>query len=126
MNLHSIAAPHVAAVNPMVFADWQQSTGATPNPDYSRTPQYAPAVRVSVQSQALTYKDLLQLDGININGEARAFYVNGNIEGVSRPDARGGDLFTLSDGSSWLATHVLENWSFTSGWTKVAVVKQTP
>lgn len=124
MNLHNIVAPCIAAVNPMITAAWKQSSGATVAPDYSRTPQYVTVNGVQVQSQALTYKDLMQLDGINLGGESRAYYVNGNIEGVSRPDARGGDLFELTDGSTWLVVHVLENWSFTSGWTKCAVVKQ--
>ncbi len=126
MNLHALVAPYVSAVNPMIIAGWQQSNGATKNADYSSTPTYAPSVNVQVQMQALTYKDLMQLDGININGEARAMYVNGNIEGVNRPDARGGDLFTLPDMSVWLVVHVLENWSATAGWTKVACVKQVP
>lgn len=126
MNLHEIVAPCVAAVNPMVTADWQRSTGATKNADYSRSPSYAAAVPIQVQMQALTYKDLMQLSGININGEARAMYVSANVQGVNRPDGRGGDIFTLSDQSVWLAAHILENWNSTSGWTKVAVVKQVP
>jgi hypothetical protein len=125
VNLHAIVAPVVAAVNPMATATWKQSSGATVNVDYSRTSTYVTVNGVQVQMQALTYKDLMMLDGIAMNGEARALYVNGNIEGVSRPEARGGDLFTLADSSIWLVVHVLENWSATSGWTKVAVVRQT-
>ena len=74
--------------------------------------------------QALTFKDLTQLSGVNLNGEARAMYINGLIEGVDRPSQRGGDIITLADGSIWLVAHVLENWNATAGWTKVAVTRQ--
>ena len=126
MNLHNIVSGAIGAINPNVSASWQQSSGQTQGADYSPTPQYYPAVTVSVQMQALTFRDLSQLSGINLAGEARAFYVNGNIEGVNRPDAKGGDLFTLTDGSIWLCVHVLENWNATASWTKVAVVRQMP
>ena len=77
-----------------------------------------------VQMQALQYKDLMQLAALNINGEKRALYVNGEVEGVLRPNNQGGDLFTMPDGSVWLVVQVLENWNTTAGWTKCAVVKQ--
>lgn len=124
MNLHGIVSAAISAVNPNVTADWQQSIGNTTNADFSRTPSYATAVSVEVQSQAFTFRDLAQLSGVNLAGEARAFYVNGNVQGVLRPDARGGDLFTLDDGSVWLVVHVLENFSFSANWTKVAAVRQ--
>ena len=124
MNLHNIAGACVAAVNPWINGQYQKSNGYTTAGDGTRTPSYLATVSVQIQMQALTYKDLVQIDGLNINGEARAMYVNGNFEGVARPDGRGGDLITLPDASIWLIVHVLENWYGTDGWTKFAVVKQ--
>jgi len=124
VNLHGIAAPYIAAVNPMITVTWKKSTGSVQNDDFTRTPSYQTVNGVLAQRQALTYKDLQQLDGININGEACALYVNGDAVGVLRPDGKGGDLFLMPDESVWLAVHVLENWNATAGWTKVAVVKQ--
>ena len=124
MNLHSIVGPCVAAVNPWIIGQYQQSNGYTTAADGTRAPAYLAAVSVQIQQQALTYKDLIQVDGLNLNGEKRAFYVSGNWEGVSRPDGRGGDLITLPDASVWLIAQVLENWYSTDGWAKVAVVKQ--
>lgn len=125
MNLHSIVGPIVAAVNPWVSATIQASQGYTTNPDGSRIPAYAAPVNVQVQMQAMTYRDLVQVDGLNINGEKRAMYINGTWEGVMRPDGRGGDLITLPDASVWLVVQVLENWGYQDGWTKVAVVRQS-
>lgn len=124
MNLHGIAAAYVSAVNPCVLAKWQKSTGSTTAADGSRTPSYDPARWISIQMQPMTYKDLMQVNGLNLGGEKRAVYVNHDIEAVIRSDIRGGDLITLLDGSVWLVVQPLENFGASSGWTKVAVVRQ--
>jgi len=124
MNLHNIAGQYVAAVNPWLTAQYQQSNGYTTAGDGTRTPSYATAVPVQVQKQPMQYRDLVQLDGLNLNGEKAAFYVNGNWQGVARPTNQGGDLITLPNGSKWLVVMLLENWSEMDGWSKVACVLQ--
>ena len=124
MNLRGLVNSYTQQVNPNIVAQYLQSTGYTTSSSGKRTPSFAPAVPVTVQMQALTYKDLQQMSGVNLNGEARAIYVSGDWKGVARPDMRGGDLFALPDGSSWLVVHVLENWNTTAGWTKVAATRQ--
>ena len=124
MNLNAIAASVVAAVNPWSTASYQQSTGSTTADSGRRTPTYSTAVPVRCQVQALTFKDLAQIQGLNLNGEKRAIYVDGDWRGVSRPDVRGGDLITLEDSRVWLVVQVLENWHDTDGWCKVAVTLQ--
>lgn len=124
MNLHSIVAPCIAAINPMVTGQYQQSSGYATAADGSRSPAFAAAITVNVQRQPMTFKDLQQVSGLNLNGERAAFFVTGNLEAVSRPDQRGGDVITLADGSIWLVVQPLENWAPTSGWVKVAVVRQ--
>jgi hypothetical protein len=76
------------------------------------------------QVQTLTFRDLAQLDGINLQGERRALYLNGSWAGVLRPEVKGGDLVTLPDGSLWLVALVLENWWLTAGWCKCAATRQ--
>lgn len=124
MNLHNIVGPIVAAVNPFTKATLQISTGYTTAADGTQVPAYAPAIAVTVQRQALQYNDLVQIQGLNIQGEKAAFYVSGNWQGVVRPDRKGGDILTLADGTVWLVVQVLENWSSTDGWAKVAAVRQ--
>lgn len=77
----------------------------------------------SGQVQSLTWKDLQQLDGINMNGERRAIYLNGVYDAVVRSLRKGGDLITRQDGSVWLVAHVLEYWDHAT-WVKLAVVLQ--
>ena len=124
MNLHAIAGPIVAIVNPWVTAMISVSTGYTTNADGSRTPSYASPIPVNVQKQPLTYTDLVQTEGINIQGEKCALYISGNYDGVVREDGTGGDLITLPSGSVWLVVQVLENWAEENGWVKVAAVRQ--
>ncbi len=124
MNLHQIVGPIVAAVNPWQSAQYKRSTGYATGADGKRTPAYATATDVQVQMQALQYKDLIQVNGLNLNGEKRAMYCMGQVSGVMRPDGTGGDLFVLPDNTVWLVVVMLENWNTTAGWTKVAVVKQ--
>ena len=125
MNRHGIVSPYIAAINPWVTISIQSSAGYTTNPDGSRVPTYAAPQSILAQVQSLQYNDMMQLDGINIEGERRALYLNGNWDGVERPDGKGGDILTFPDGSNWLVVLVLENWSSTDGWVKVAVTRQT-
>jgi hypothetical protein len=123
MNLHSIVAPYVGTVNPPLLCSLQSSTGYTTS-NYGRTPTYAAPVNVEVQCQALSYSDLRMLDSLNISGKRLAGYLTGNWDGVVRSETKGGDLVTLPDGSIWLCAYVLENWSLSSGWTKVCLTLQ--
>lgn len=125
MNLHGLVGGIVAAVNPWVTAQYRQAAGTyTTAADGKRAPTFLPDVDLDVQMQALTYQDLVQLQGLNLGGEKRALYVAGDIRAVDRPDKRGGDLFVMPDGTIWLVAQILENWNTTAGWTKVAIVKQ--
>ncbi len=87
-------------------------------------PAYAAPVSVQVQMQSLTYQDLQQLDGVNIQGERRAMYLNGDWNGLVREDQKGGDLITLPNGTIWLVAQVLENWCDLNGWVKLCVTRQ--
>jgi hypothetical protein len=124
VNLNSIVGGCVAAVNPWVIATIQASAGYAAGPDGTQAPAYAAPVPIQAQVQSLQYNDIVQLDSLNIQGERRAMYLNGDWEGIVRADQKGGDLITLPDGSVWLVALVLENWSDTGGWVKVAVTMQ--
>jgi len=123
VNLHQRVSGIISRVNPMLTVTVRHATGVTQNADFTRVPTYSTTTMLG-QVQALTSAELAQVDGLNIQGEKLAIYVNGNLEGVSRPDNAGGDLVTLPDGSVWLVTIMLENWNRMDGWTKAAIVRQ--
>lgn len=123
MNLHGIVSGAISTINPFVPGSMQISTGYTTAEDGSRVSTYG-TVHGSLQVQALTYQDLKQLDGVNMNGERRAIYFYGQFNGVLRPAKKGGDLVTVAKGVNagiWLIAQVLEQWP---DWCKAAVTRQ--
>lgn len=121
MNLHAVVRGPINAINPDVPATLFASTGWTTQPDGTRVPAYGPAVQMMAQVQALSWKDLQMLDGVNIAGEARAIYLYGDWRSVIRPEKAGGDLIVV-EGAKWLIVKALETWAV--GWSKVAAVRQ--
>ena len=113
----------IGTVNPLVDCTLQTSAGYTLGSDFAQVPIYSTFYPVPCQIQALTARDLRQIDAINLQGTMRAIYLNGTIEGVNRAEIKGGDLFTFPDGTIWLVTQPLENWP---DWSKVAVYQQNP
>ena len=121
MNLHAIVSGAIGTVNPFAPFDVKVSTGYTNNPDATRTPLYTTVSGVMGQVQSLTFRDLQQLEGLNLQGIRRAIYLDGRIDGLVRPAKKGGDLIIGCDGSVWLVAMVLEYWP---DWCKVAVTLQ--
>ena len=125
MNLSNLANQYVKAVNPNMDATFYRSAGWTKDIDGSRIPAFAAPIIMQAQWQSFTYNDLMQLDGLNIQGEKRCMYLNGDWDGVSRADGLGGDKIVLNqNNTTWLVCKILENWEAQDGWVKVAVVRQ--
>lgn len=125
MNLLAITTGAIAAVNPQVTATVRQSSGVTTSADGSRTPVYT-SVILPVQVQSLTYNDLVQLDGLGIQGTRRAIYVDAQVFAAVRVDQKGGDLIVFApgvmpEGTVWLCAQVLESWP---GFSKICVTLQ--
>jgi len=121
MNLHGIVRGAIGTVNPHVPAQMLVPNGTfTTSPAGKKTPAYNDPVDVSVQLQPLSYTDLKQVDGLNLQGILRAAYVNGNFEGVNRLKGKGGDKL-LVNGETWLIVQPLEEWP---DWCKFVVTLQ--
>jgi hypothetical protein len=76
------------------------------------------------QVQPMTKSDLMQIEGLNLNGDKKAIYLNGAIDGVVRVKLKGGDLIDTPDGQTWLIVQDLEAFNATAGWTKAVMVLQ--
>ncbi len=129
MNLHAIVRGAITVVNPDVPATLRRSSGFTIAPDGTQVPEYVDVQGVPVQVQALSFQDLHQLDGLNIQGVRRAVYLNGAAMGIVRNLQVGGDLFifpagVLPEGDTWLVAHVLEQWGPGPEWCKCALTLQ--
>lgn len=128
MNLHALVAGAIGVVNPFQTVTVQQSTGATKNADYTLTPTYS-TLSAQAQIQALSGKDLRQIDGLNLQGTLVAIYFYGEVAGIIRASQKGGDLITIASGiyaGTWLATQVLEQWSDggPASWCKIVATLQ--
>ena len=122
MNLHAIVSPVVGAINRNVFGDLVTNQGYSTDAAGRRTPTMVTVEGVRMQVQALSGPELAQLDGLNIQAVKRGVYLFGDVQGVVRPEAKGGDLLRFS-GREWLVVAVLETWG-EAKWCKVAVTLQ--
>lgn len=121
MDLHRIASRAISAVNPMQNLVLKVSTGYAVSSAGKQVPTYAAPVTIPGQVQPLTYKDLMQLDSLNIQGSTDAIYFDQRVDAIVRVDRKGGDVVTAPDGKIYLVTQVIERWP---DWTKVAVTLQ--
>lgn len=124
MNLHSIAGPIIAAVNPTITVQFLPSVGWSIQPDGKRVPQYGVCANVPAQVQAMSWRDLMQVDGLNLQGTKVSIYLYGVAAGAVRVNYKGGDLVTITSGpwaGVYLTHVVLEQWP---DWVKIACTLQ--
>lgn len=62
------------------------------------------------QVQPMQYRDLMQMDSLNVQGTRRKIYLYGEVDGVVRSWVKGGDLITDTRGDVWLVAVVAEQW----------------
>jgi hypothetical protein len=123
VNLRALANVATRGVNPNIAASLLVSTGYSTAPNGKQQPAYAPPVPVTLQAQALSKKEVEHLDSMNLSNATRAVYANRSLTGVDRVKQSGGDLLAFG-GEKWLVIAVLEDWSLTAGWCKVAIARQ--
>jgi hypothetical protein len=119
MNLHGIVSGAIAAVNPLIPATLFISTGYTTGADGTQVPAYSSTTQM-IQVQQMSAFELAQRDMINTQGNVYKVYLNGDWNGIVRPDSKGGDYMTFY-GKNWLVTDVSEQWP---DWTSVIVTRQ--
>jgi hypothetical protein len=122
LGLRALANSIIQPVNPDVPVTVSISTGWTSNPDGTRTPTYE-LFNAMAQVQALSFRDIQQIAGLNLQGTRKAIYLEGEVDGLQRSTNQGGDLITFPDGSIWLVAMVLEQWA-NEDWCKVAATLQ--
>lgn len=131
LNLHNIARPLIQAVNADTRCLYLKSTGFTPNAAGKQIPAYAPPLSVWAQIQPPSSADLKHMEYMNIQGTTRAAWLYGDPQGISRVDARGGDLlqfpqYTGMPNDNWLIAKPDETWPVGDGdWSKIFLVLQT-
>jgi hypothetical protein len=134
MNLHGIVRGAISAVNPDRAITWQVSTGNTVGASGKQSPSYAAPVTIPrAQIQPVSGDALQFVNNLQQQGVYRSVYAYGDIEGIVRPELKGGDLlnFAMVLGGTvrpWLVVHVVETWTpDAAGWCHVVVaLQETP
>ena len=129
MNLHLIANPAVATVNPNEEIVWYRNMSQTNDASGMVTPSFADGVQLTAQVQAEGDAGLYYADKAGQNDIIRKFYVRAEQAtppaGIVRLDLRGGDVIQrLLDGSWYLVDAVTDDFSARSGWVCVRGVQQ--
>jgi hypothetical protein len=129
MNLHGIVRAAINTVNPDILGTWRESTGSTTDAAGRQVPNYTDHPDTLMQVQALSGRDLRHTDFLSLQGIKRAVYLFPTVQGISSPQAKGGDLlqFPMVTGGPilrWLVVVELEQWSPNGTWCKVGVVLQ--
>lgn len=129
MNLHGIVRAAINGVNPDILGTWRESIGSSTSAAGRVTPNYTDHADTLMQVQALSGRDLRHADFLSMQGIKRAVYMFPTVQGVSAPQAKGGDLlqFPMATGGPilvWLVVVELEQWNPNGTWCKVGVVLQ--
>lgn len=125
INLHQIARGAVAALHPEETVLLVQSIGQQ-NVAGRLVPQYAEPFAVVAQIQAMGADELAHVEKTDSTKICRKAWLNEPrrpVAGVVRELARNGDFIRRGDGSWWLVTAVLEDFS-KSGWVSVAITRE--
>ena len=119
MNLHGIVSGAIGSINPQQSMTILISAGYTTSIDGTQIPSYN-IIQTAGQVQELTGKDIMRLNGLNVQGVTQKAYLTGDFEGVFRVLGKGGDLIKFGS-QTYLVTAVLERWA---DWVCVGLTMQ--
>lgn len=125
MNLRATANSRTQTINPNLVIELLRSNGYTVGPAFKQIPAFI-SVSGEAQIQALSGKDLMHLNNMNIQGVSRKVYLYGNWMGVVRSDEKGGDVLVFPQApgepnQQWKIRTVFETWP---DWCAVGVSLQ--
>lgn len=123
MNLRAAANALTSAINPNIGARLLRSNGSVTLGDGARIPLYEASTAVTVQEQALTADEIAHLDSLSIQGTLGGYWIDGQVDAISRRTSKGGDLVIIGD-AVWLVVAILEGWR-QSGWCHFAAQQQS-
>ena len=124
LNLHGIVRSAINAVHPSIPATLYQSTGQINDASGMVRPTYAPGETVSIQVQSEGPSVLEHTDRVGMEEVSRKFYLfsapdmDKRVAGIVRELSRNGDMIHMEDGTWWLITAIVEDFT-RSGWASV-------
>lgn len=127
INLHGLVRQAITALHPDEAVTLRQSIGQR-NERGRVTPVYGPAQAVQAQIQSLGQNELAQREATSntrIDRKAYLFAPDAGLppQGIVRPLGRTGDMLQRADGTWWLVTAMIEDFT-ASGWVCVGITQQ--
>lgn len=127
INLHAAVRSAITGLHPDEAVALRQSVGQQ-NVRGRITPVYAPEQTVQAQIQSLGQNDLAQAEqtsNTRVDRKAYLYAPNPALppQGIVRPLARNGDMLRRADGTWWLVTAMIEDFTSTC-WVCVGITQQ--
>ena len=126
INLHNVVRSAITSIHPDEECTLYQSLGQK-NVKGKVTPVYLAPKTIRANFQPLDANTLKHLEAMNDTAATEQVFLYSNdpypIAGESRIATRSGDILKRDDGTYWLITSVIEDWSW-DGWCNVGVHRQ--
>ena len=125
MNLRGLANGLTRRINPNIMGEWIRATGGYTTSADGRRTQNTETLQIELQVQPMTSEQQRLTDGQGISGIQCSVYMYGNMHGIVRMDAKGGDMLRFPQYPNdavrlWKVTNAW-NWD---GWSSATVVMQ--
>jgi hypothetical protein len=129
-NLHAIVRKSITGVHPDEECTLYMSAGQI-NDKGNIYPKYYPGIEVKAQIQTMREDTLTASEfGVGVTESLRRFYLYSDppgadvsVLGVYRPLLKGGDIIKRADGTYWLVTSIVRDFTKV-GWICVLAVLQ--
>lgn len=129
LNLHKVVRGSINAIHPDVRVQILRSEGSRPDENGFAVPTYVRLFGVTAQIQSESDNSLFHADMAGANTLTRRIWLfapkgfEHQPASIFRPLARSGDYIVQEDGTVWLISAVVENFSGV-GWVSVRATMQ--
>lgn len=128
MNFHALVRGAIQIIHKDESCELIQALGQV-NQKGIVKPRYNKPISIKAQIQPAGADTLKQLEMLNVNGESMEAFLYSSkdlpVASINRvPLKRGGDFIKRDDGTYWLITSVIEDWT-EEGWANVTITRQT-
>lgn len=127
VNLHDVVRGVITSIHPDEDCILYQANGQVNNKGVI-TPIYLEPQEIKANIQPLDTQSLKHFERINDTKASEQIFVYSNLDmpvnGIQRmPILRSGDFIKRQDGTYWLITSVIEDWSW-DGWANAGITQQ--
>lgn len=130
INLHGVVFNAIGAVNPHETVEWYRAIPTTVNGFQRTAPRWRKPLNIQAQIQSESEATLFHTDNVGKSTTSRKVYLFSRAKLKIQPSAlmresgRGGDILRFPDGTWWLISAIIEQFS-NVGWCSVRATMLT-